>query len=141
MPETDTIPVSAGIASTGKGIRYIGSGFWAGFSGEITVSQNTNTNLLDFKSPAQGLNTILSFGVYDVDMDLGRRLFSEIKFNGIRILRRTTEYSPATGVVPNAIFDLPIYLIIPPLTVVEISVEHDDTTNIPFSLILTAEQL
>jgi len=49
MPETDTIPVSASVASTGKGIRYIGG--WAYAYSKLTTVADTNTHtLLDFTS-------------------------------------------------------------------------------------------
>ena len=48
MPHTDTIPVSASTASTGKGIRYISN--WAyGYSGVVGAAQ-TPEPLLDFTS-------------------------------------------------------------------------------------------
>ena len=42
MPETDTIPVSASVASTGTGIRYIGDNAYA-ISGQIGVGTGQNT--------------------------------------------------------------------------------------------------
>jgi len=47
MPETDTIPVSASIASTGLGIRYIGKEHCYAFSGAV-VALNTEQTVLDF---------------------------------------------------------------------------------------------
>ena len=129
------------VASTGKDLRYISGITWSGYSGEITVAQNTNTNLLDFVSPNVGLSTTICYGTYDVDLDSGRRMFSDIKFNGLRVLRRTAFYNPATGAIRNAIFDLPIYIVIPPLTVVEIAVEHDDPTSIPFTVTIVATEV
>jgi len=136
-----TAEPTAAVASTGKGIRYIAGGMWAAYSGEIDVAQNTNTNLLEFTSPAVALNATLCFGLYGVDIDSGRRIFSDIGFNELRVLRRNTEYSPATGVIPNSIFAIPIYIIIPALTKVTIAVEHDETSNIPFTVVLSAEEL
>ena len=46
MPETDTIPVSASIASTGLGIRYIGDHAYA-YSGTFVASTSEQT-VLDF---------------------------------------------------------------------------------------------
>ena len=46
MPETDTIPVSASIASTGLGIRYIGEHAYA-YSG-VNLLTNSETSYLDF---------------------------------------------------------------------------------------------
>ena len=47
MPETDTIPVSASVASTGKGIRYIGDYAWA-LSGDIATSSTAYIEHLAF---------------------------------------------------------------------------------------------
>ena len=47
MPHTDTIPVSASIASTGKGIRYIGDHAWA-TGGAISLSNTTQKTQLEF---------------------------------------------------------------------------------------------
>ena len=44
MPETDTIPVSASVASTGKGIRYIGNRFYA-YSGAIATADSELVHL------------------------------------------------------------------------------------------------
>ena len=50
MPETDTIPVSASIASTGKGIRYIGDHAYA-YSGAVALDNTTDENTyLEFTS-------------------------------------------------------------------------------------------
>ena len=46
MPHTDVIPTSASIASTGKGIRYLGKYCYA-YSGAISVA-NTEVELLGF---------------------------------------------------------------------------------------------
>ena len=56
MPETDTIPVSASIASTGKGIRYIGSHAYA-YSGSVGVDNN-ETTLLEFTTGAGYITAI-----------------------------------------------------------------------------------
>ena len=45
MPETDTIPVSASIASTGKGIRYIGNWAYA-LSGKVACD-NTGATIIE----------------------------------------------------------------------------------------------
>lgn len=45
MPHTDTIPVSASVASTGKSLRYIGSHVY-GMSGQISVD-DVQLSLID----------------------------------------------------------------------------------------------
>ena len=54
MPETDTIPVSASIASTGKGIRYIGDYAYA-YSGALVLE----TSLIDFLNFTTGTGFIV----------------------------------------------------------------------------------
>ena len=50
MPETDTMPVSASVASTGTGIRYIGDHCYA-YSGQVApATDGSQTTLLDFTS-------------------------------------------------------------------------------------------
>ena len=51
MPDTDTIPVSASIASTGKGIRYIGDYAYA-YSGALAAAGSPGTDYLDFTTGA-----------------------------------------------------------------------------------------
>ena len=45
MPDTDTIPVSASVASTGPGIRYIGDHAYANNNASAT---DTETTILEF---------------------------------------------------------------------------------------------
>ena len=49
MPETDTIPVSASIASTGPGIRYIGNHCYA-YSGIQVANAGSTATLFEFTS-------------------------------------------------------------------------------------------
>ena len=75
MPETDTIPVSASVASTGKGIRYIGNHAYA-YSGIVAVDTNLTT-LLDFSVDN---NYIISkFQPFYDDADQGDNVLFEIK--------------------------------------------------------------
>ena len=48
MPHSDTIPVSASIASTGTGIRYVGQHCYA-YSGAVSVS-DSEVDLLSFNN-------------------------------------------------------------------------------------------
>ena len=70
MPETDTIPVSASVASTGPGIRYIGDHAYA-YSGVITVN-NTTTTLLDFTT---GVGYIVAKYQPSVNTDTSDNMF------------------------------------------------------------------
>jgi len=73
MPETDTIPVSASVASTGKGIRYIGDYAYA-YSGAFNSTGTTETDYLDFISGSGFIDAIFEF-MYDETTNL------DIKFN------------------------------------------------------------
>ena len=64
MPETDTIPVSASIASTGTGIRYIGDYAYA-YSGIVQAS-GSDTTALDFTT---GSGVIVGVGYPTVNAD------------------------------------------------------------------------
>ena len=66
MPEPDTIPVSASIASTGPGIRYIGDYAYAN-SGWLAVATGADTVLLDFTSGAGMIKADL-FWSFDYDL-------------------------------------------------------------------------
>ena len=59
MPETDTIPVSASVASTGTGIRYIGDHCYA-FSGAVSASGSEQT-LFDFTTGTGYIVATLTF--------------------------------------------------------------------------------
>ena len=64
MPDTDTIPVSASVASTGPGIRYIGDHAY-GYSGVITQSTSFQ-NYFNFTSGAGYIVADINFaGDYD----------------------------------------------------------------------------
>jgi len=69
MPHTDTIPVSATVASTGLGLRYIGQHCF-GYSGIVSVD-NTETALIDTVSSAGYLtlfwDSSYSPGAYTTD--------------------------------------------------------------------------
>ena len=51
MTDTDTIPVSASVASTGKGIRYIGDYAYA-YSGNYEANTTVIEGIIDFTSGA-----------------------------------------------------------------------------------------
>ena len=67
MPETDTIPVSASVASTGKGIRYIGNWAYA-LSGPVNVD-NTETDLLNFTTGSGVIHATIQFNYIIISGD------------------------------------------------------------------------
>ena len=78
MPETDTIPVSASIASTGKGIRYIGGHCFA-YSGSHPATAAGHTAMLDFTSQSGYIIAKIAFGNTSASAD---HIEFEIKLNG-----------------------------------------------------------
>ena len=68
MPHSDTIPVSASIASVGKGIRYIGNHTY-GYSGALSITQ-TDVTMLDFSTSSQYIRALFRFNSQTTDDDL-----------------------------------------------------------------------
>jgi len=80
MPETDTIPVSASVASTGKGIRYIGQHCYA-YSGDI-AGAGSEITYLDFTT---GSGYILATLQYGSSIDTGADQEAFLYFNNVLI--------------------------------------------------------
>ena len=112
MTDTDTIPVSASIASTGKGIRYIGDYAYA-YSGEVTTSGTDVTNTLDFTSGNGLIKAKISFGIagYTVSSDDFR---IAVTMNGETIFQVTFNNVEPARLVDASLLNLKI--IIPPRT-------------------------
>ena len=113
MPHTDTIPVSASTASTGKGIRYISNWAYA-YSGSSNPGSGPTT-FLEFTSGSG-----LIVGKFELNADYagtgGSNLQIEIYFNDIKIV---LERDVGNDFVPG---DNPYDVIIPPFTVVKVDI-------------------
>ena len=85
MPETDTIPVSASVASTGLGIRYIGD--WAFAYSGLWASSTTESTELDFTTGSGIIvGTVQLNNPVDDDAPGSATVSTaNIKFNGISI--------------------------------------------------------
>ena len=83
MPETDTIPVSASVASTGLGIRYIGDYAYA-FSGPVqnAGTGSASTTLLNFTS---GSGIIVGTVDFTNTNPAGHDTYLDIFFNSVAI--------------------------------------------------------
>ena len=127
MTEADVIQPSASIASTGKGIRYVGNWAYA-YSGIIAVS-NSEKTLLDFTS---GAGVIVMQGEAFNPSQSNDDLIFKIYMNDVIVQADTMwnvqfYYGP-TG--PN--------LIIPPLTHVKVTCENlTAATNRDVNYLLT----
>ena len=84
MTDTDTIPVSASIASTGTGIRYIGNHVYA-LSGveQDAASGGANTTLLDFVSGSGYIRGVLDFSNTNSG---GQDNFFQLLFNEVIVI-------------------------------------------------------
>ena len=118
MPETDTIPVSASIASTGKSIRYIGDHAYA-YSGSVGVDNN-ETTLLEFTTGAGYITAIFQpfyFQTNETDNIKYDITFNDILIAGLQ-LTDATAYTPYEA----------INLIIPARTMVKVTALNTSTT-------------
>jgi len=111
MPETDVIPTSASIASTGKGIRYIGNHCYA-YSGVIALPSSAET-YLDFTT---GSGYIIAKIKISADWSGlgGNELYIAFYINGEQIM---FERDTGNNYVPGNL-EWPIFL--PPRTHLEI---------------------
>jgi len=121
MPHTDTTPVSASIASTGLGIRYIGEHCYA-LSGTFPASTNPQTTLEFTTGAGYILGEIqLNAAVSSTAPDSGSSTLALITFNAITISIIKAEAGNN---------DIPTYAIqkvlIPPFTNVKIVVDGND---------------
>ena len=81
MPETDTIPVSASVASIGPGIRYIGDYAYA-YSGQVTSSGSDMVTLLEFTTGAGLIDFRWEF---DYDSNSGNNAVYQLLLNDITV--------------------------------------------------------
>jgi len=113
MAHTDVIPTSASIASTGKGIRYIGD--WAYAYSGLSDTSSSNVNYLEFTS---GSGLIVSKIQPFYRADSTYNLSYIINFNGIEVygfeVTSSMDYTPYSE----------IHLIIPPNTEVAVSIRN-----------------
>ena len=116
MPDTDTIPVSASIASTGLGIRYIGDFAYA-YSGPVAAN-NTETTLLDFTS-GSGVFVGVYCPMYMTGGLQARDYVFLVKLNGETVIERifTQNYGDENRLLENEI-------IIPPFTEVLLTAQN-----------------
>ena len=109
MTDTDTIPVSASIASTGKGIRYIGDYAYA-YSGVITSAGagSADTTYLLFTT-GSGL-IVGQIRISNADSGNGER-FGQILLNDIVVIDLKSDTAPDWS---SSVY--PLDIIIPPFT-------------------------
>ena len=123
MPETDTIPVSASVASTGLGIRYIGDYVYA-YSGMVPGAIANETTYLEFQTGTGLIQGEVAVG----STNETTRKTVYIYFNDILILQQDIDNNYAW----NNKFNFTI----PPLTKVKITLKlgADDGMSSWFTL-------
>jgi len=131
MPETDAIPVSASIASTGKGIRYVGNWAYA-ISGGVDLVQDELTTIFDFTTDVGVLVGKLQSG-RNVKTSAEHEHF--VYFNDLLIWY--SKMDNATSVSNQAPNSQPLLLIIPPLTRVTVKMESKDGPTTDQTMIMT----
>jgi len=114
MPHTDTIPVSAGIASPGFSIRYIGNWAYA-YSGVIGVP-NVETTLVESTSGSGIIVGRVQFAYGD---QTGENFKYKVFFNDLEIMSNVTSGTTDTPTGP-AFYGI----IIPPFTIVKLTAEN-----------------
>ena len=114
MPETDVIPTSASVASTGKGIRYIGDHAYA-YSGAVVTGGGGSADgtVLEFTT---GSGYISGQLMYQVDDLGGPTLYVEVKINDVVVFNLPWD----TASVAMFLVDLPINFILPPFSKFEL---------------------
>ena len=106
MPHTDTIPVSASIASTGPGIRYIGDYAYA-YSGVIASATSSVETLLSFTS---GSGFIVGEIAFTETERAAEAVRFNVEFNDIEIITVEYDHSPPQD------NPAPYPILIPPFT-------------------------
>ena len=115
MPDTDTIPVSASIASTGLGLRYVGNWAYA-YSGVVSVA-GTELSLIEVTSGSGVIvaKILFAYGSYG-DNDFAYRIY----LNDIKIFSQRTDNATA----PFAANITAPQIIIPPRTKIKLTAEN-----------------
>ena len=92
MAHTDVIPTSASVASTGKGIRYIGDWAYA-FSGDIddAASGSAATTMLDFTT---GSGIIIGQIGFTEEAIAADNVFFKVIMNGETVINVAYDNSP-----------------------------------------------
>ena len=113
MPHTDTTPVSASVASTGKGIRYIGQHCYA-ISGSILNSNTGGPNNTTLKFTSDSHYVLAELNWVSNSGDTGQDEYIRIKMNG------ETVWDGRYNFAEVATNEQPLKFLIPPLTEVEV---------------------
>ena len=129
MPHSDTIPVSASIASTGLGIRYIGNWVY-GISGVVSID-NTEASALEGTT-----NTGIIIGTVQFfsDQNAGDDYVLRIYYNDQAVVQ--ARLSATHDTAPYGYY--PINVVVPPLTNFKVTLDNvTDTSFQNWTILLT----
>jgi hypothetical protein len=112
MPETDTIPVSASVASTGPGIRYLGDWAYA-YSGAITCGGSASSAATSYLNFTSGAGIIVAKINWINSQTSGTAdNFIQVNLNDISVFQGQMQ----TGASSNHTNPKTLHMVIPPLT-------------------------
>jgi hypothetical protein len=129
MTEADVIQPSASIASTGKGIRYIGKDHCYAFSGAVSAT-NAYATILEFTT---GSGFILAQFQCEIAHDYtGDNQSFRFHFNDVIV-----QHYVVTGAVPNGFgASTPVIFLIPPFTKVLVDGRNESSAD-PYDRFVT----
>ena len=124
----EAVPSNASVASTGKGLRYIGQHAYA-MSGLINADENLTT-LLDFTTGAGYIEAWIQIYASTIQND---NFEINILFNEVKIISSEYEKSYSGNFTPEE-----RRIIIPPFTQVKITAQNtQSTTHADWSAVVT----
>ena len=116
MPHTDVIPTSASIASTGKGIRYIGEHCYA-FSGKLGIAGSAISCL----QGTSGVGYIVGRFLYGANEETGDNFQTVIKLNDTIIYDIIADRTISEFQLQGAVG---IDILIPPFTKYDLTIQN-----------------
>ncbi len=118
-------PTNYQFAGTGLGLQYI-EDFAYATSGTVSCPFNTETPLLEFTTGSGLIVGKFDFGMNDVAMDQATQIYYEVYFNDLVVMLRRDEFYGGIGVKSSTMLSTTLHLIIPPQTLVKITVTQND---------------
>ena len=118
----EAVPINASVASTGKGIRYIGKDHCYAFSGAVSATDAYTTSL-EFTT---GSGFILAQFQCEIGHDYtGDNQSFRFHFNDVVV-----QHYVVTGAVPNGFgASTPVVLLIPPFTKVLVDGRNESSSS------------
>jgi len=139
MVLAEPLPPDASTASTGLGLRYVGSGdthqFCYAYSGQTSLASGAASTMLDFTSGSGVILALVQSSHDTTQMSAGQTLSTEIQFNELVIYDHLTLRTDTDTQTVD--LGSPINLIIPPFTHVKIIGATSDAGPIPTTYQLT----